>query len=115
MNIPEEAVEAAAEGAWTADRPGDAREWGVVSKIEKDAYRAAARAALEAAWAVMHPVLTTAEELDALPTGSTIRDKNGQAWQKVADSYWHAALWKQGNSSADVAAQLCPAVVLYRP
>lgn len=70
---------------------------------------------IEAVWAVMHPVLTTAEELDALPTGSIIRDKSGQAWQKVADSYWHAALWKQGNSSADVAAHLCPAVVLYRP
>jgi len=84
-------------------------------RLAQSLARTRARVALEAAWAVMHPVVTTAKELDALPTGSTIRDKNGQAWQKVADSYWHAALWKQGSSSADVAAHLRPAVVLYRP
>ena len=113
MNIPEDAIKETAK-ALMAHGWGPTK-WGQSPEAFRSEYRGLARAALEAAWSVMHPVLTTAEELDALPTGSIIRDKNGQAWQKVADSYWHAALWKQGNSSANVAAHLCPAVVLYRP
>ncbi len=62
----------------------------------------------------MHEV-TTVEELDALPAGSVILDKHRQAWQKVADTRWHAALWKERRESAELGAYLAPFTVLFRP
>lgn len=88
MNIPEEAVEAVKsvlrdEGL--DEKGGNPHSW----RCEfPDLYPNhctcvddLARAALEAAWAVMRPEVTTAEELDALPTDSVIRDARGRVWE----------------------------------
>lgn len=74
-----------------------------------------ARAALEAAWAVMHPVLTTVEELRAFPVGSVVRSHGGGVWVNDGDEdveWWERPGTELGFDAADIP---LPAKVIYRP
>lgn len=75
-------------------------------------YRETAKAAIAAADKASS--VTTVEELDALLVGSVVLSRECQSWQKVADHYWHAALWKEGSSAQRMVANLGPFKVLYR-
>lgn len=129
MNISEEAVEAAAKAACIADNLGlDGAEaaWddmgGSERSFERAGWEIAARAALEAAWAVMHPEVTTAEELDALPSGSIIMNASEQqvlrnyvgqddpaTWELMGALYQNDPVW-----SAHII-EFGPFTVIYRP
>lgn len=42
----------------------------------------------DAVLAHLHPTITTAEELEALPVWSIVLDKWGHAWQKTDVNFW---------------------------
>lgn len=122
MNIPEEAVEAVKsvlrdEGL--DENGGNPHSW----RCEfPDLYPNhctcvddLARAALEAACAVMHPVLTTPEELEALPDGTVVLDASGLVVQSamfVFDEHWGVPGSELPVSTQEIT---LPATVIYSP
>ena len=108
-----EQIEAGARAIFNVrDDEFDMDEWEDLGATERERYECDARAA----YAAFHPTITTAEELDALPDRSVVRDGDGCILEKDEHAYtsgapaWYAAGVEEVVAAEDIT---LPATVLH--